>query len=146
MLAGQVIVWLVVSILLTKNEQLKVLPLPSLAVNTTVLMPTPEMVIPEGGDCVVVGNPQLSAVVAEYDARVAEQAAPKVTVCVAGQVTVGAVLSVRVTLNEQLLVLPFPSLAVNTTVLDPTPDTEVPEMGDCVTVTVPQLSAVLTAL
>ena len=65
----------------------------------------------------------------------------------AGQVIVGDVESTLFTVNEQEAgELPFPSLAVSVTVVAPTPDTVVPETGDCVTVGVPQLSAVLTAL
>ena len=64
----------------------------------------------------------------------------------AGQVTVGGVLSTLFTLNEQEAVFPFPSLAVKTTVVVPTPVTVVPETGDWVTVGVPQLSPLLTAL
>lgn len=122
-------------------------PFPSLAVNTTVVVPTPVTVVPEAGDCVTVGVPQLSEVaVALYAGKVAVQAAPKVNDCVAGQVTVGGVLSTLFTLNEQDVVFPFPSLAVKTTVVVPTPETVVPEAGDCVTLGVPQLSAVAVAL
>ena len=49
-------------------------------------------------------------------------------------------------MNEQVVVFPFPSFAVKTTVVAPTPVTVVPDKGDWVTVGVPQLSAVLTAL
>lgn len=51
-----------------------------------------------------------------------------------GQVILGRVTSILFTKNEQVAVLPFPSLAVKVTVLLPTPDTEVPDTGDCVTV------------
>ena len=58
----------------------------------------------------------------------------------------GGVLSTRFTVNEQVAVLPLPSLAVSVTVVAPTPVTVVPEIGNCATVGVPQLSEALAAL
>lgn len=52
----------VVSVLVTPNEQEEKLPLPSPTVNTTVVVPNPVTVVPEAGDCVTLGVPQLSAV------------------------------------------------------------------------------------
>ena len=44
------------------------------------------------------------------------------------------------TLNEQVDVLPLASMAVSVTAVTPTPATAVPAAGDCVRVTVEQLS------
>lgn len=110
-------------------------------------VPTPDMVLPDVGDCETVAEPQLSDVdTALYEGNATVQAAPKVTVCVAGQVIVGAILSILFTPNEQEAVLPFPSLAVKTTVVVPTAETAVPKMGDWVKVGVVQLSAILAGL
>ena len=63
-----------------------------------------------------------------------------------GQVMVGEVVSILFTLNEQVAVFPLPSLAVNTTVEVPTLDMVLPDVGDCETVAVPQLSEVVNAV
>ena len=53
---------------------------------------------------------------------------------------VGAVLSTRFTLKVHEVLLPLASVAVSVTTVVPTPETEVPETGDCVIVTAEQLS------
>jgi len=53
-------------------------------------------------------------------------------VCVVGQIIVGAIGSVRVTLKEQVAVFPLPSFAVSVTVVLPTPETVLPGAGSCV--------------
>ena len=58
---------------------------------------------------------------------------------------VGLVLSTRFTLKVQFDELPLASVAVSVTVVVPTPETEVPAAGDCVTVTDKQLSAVVAS-
>jgi hypothetical protein len=62
-LAGQVIVGAVWSATVTENEQLAVLPAPSVAV--IVMIWLPEIVPPAAGLCVLVGVVQLSEAVAE---------------------------------------------------------------------------------
>lgn len=107
-----------------------VLPWPSLAVKVTVVLPTPETVLPDAGNWLTEGVPQLSALLtALYAGRVAEQLAFNAMVWAAGQVMVGAILSTRLTVNEQEAVLPLPSLAVNVTVVLPTPVTTTPNAG-----------------
>lgn len=59
--AGQVMVGTDVSVLFTVKEQLFVLPLPSLAVRVTIELPTPVNTVPDAGDWVTTGVPQLSA-------------------------------------------------------------------------------------
>jgi len=59
---------------------------------------------------------------------------------------VGAVESETVTLNEQVPVLPLPSLAVSVTVVLPTPFKVVPGVGVCNILGVLQLSVLLTGL
>jgi hypothetical protein len=60
----------------------------------------------------------------------------------AGQLTVGAVVSLTVNVVVHVLVFPDPSVAVRVIVFDPWP-TIVPAAGLCVTVTGPQLSEVV---
>ena len=135
------------STLFTVNEQAIELPTPSVAVKKTVVVPVPVSVVPATGNWVTLGVPQLSAVLtALYKGNVAEQEASKINVCVAGQVISGGVMSKRLTSNEHEVELPFPSLAVKTTVVVPTPVTVLPAVGDCVTLCVPQLSDVLKGL
>jgi hypothetical protein len=62
----------------------------------------------------------------------------------AGQLTVGAVVSLTVKVTLQVLLFPAPSVEVTVTVCGPSP-TIVPAAGLWVTVTAPQLSE-LTAL
>lgn len=72
----------------------------------------------------------MSAILAGlYCGKDAVQEALSARVCVAGQVMEGDVMSVRVTLNEQVAVLPLPSLAVRVTVVLPTPETVLPDAG-----------------
>ena len=60
-----------------------------------------------------------------------------------GQVIDGLVLSTLFTLNWHEVVKPLASVAVKVTTVVPTPLTAEPIAGDCVTVTVPQLSAAM---
>ena len=53
---------------------------------------------------------------------------------------VGGVISTLFTVKVQVVLLPEASVAVSVTVIGPTENTAVPAAGDCVTVTVPQLS------
>lgn len=140
---GQVIAGGVVSTLFTVNEQVAVLPLPSLAVSVTVLLPTPDKAAPDTGACVTVGTAaQLSLTLAAlYADSVVVQLLLRVKVCVAGQEMVGGVLSTRVMVKEQVAVRFPASTAVSITVLLPTPVKVVPAIGDWVTVGVLQLSA-----
>ena len=64
---GHVIVGTVVSTLFTLNVQLALLPLASVTVKVTTVVPTPDTAVPAAGDCVTVSAPdtvQLSARVA----------------------------------------------------------------------------------
>ena len=70
----------------------------------------------------------------------AEQPAPKLRLCVLGQVIVGAVLSILLTTKLQVTALFPPSVAVRVMVMLPEPETLVPAAGDCVMITPLQLS------
>jgi uncharacterized protein (DUF983 family) len=72
---------------------------------------------------------QLSEAVAEYVTALAQ--APEAMYCVeiVGQVIVGAMLSVTVTVKEQVAVLPVPSVALAVTVVVPRPKV-LPEAGE----------------
>src|SRR3989441_56072 len=134
--AGQVIVGAWLSRTMTRCWQLAVLPLLSVAVQVTRLVPV--------GNCarallVIVTVPQLSLAVGLPNATPVAKQAPEFTLTVtsAGQVIVGTWLSRTTTRCWQVAVLPLLSVAVQVTRLVP--------VGNCagallVIVTVPQLS------
>ncbi len=63
------------------------------------------------------------------------------------QTNAGGVLSTFVTVNvHSVSQLPLMSVTVSVTVILPEPETEVPAMGDCVTLCTPQLSPVVAKL
>lgn len=64
----------------TLNEQVPVLPLPSLAVKVTVVLPTPLKMVPAVGVCNMLGVLQLSALLTGlYAGKVAVQEVPSVS-------------------------------------------------------------------
>src|SRR5690606_25116328 len=77
--------------------------------------------------------------------RTYSQSLLNATAWLAGQVITGAMLSMRFTLNVQVEVLPAASVTVKVTVVVPTPETEVPAAGDCVTEATVQLSAAVAS-
>jgi hypothetical protein len=136
--AGQVMLGAVTSFKMIVNEQVAVLPLPSLAVNVTVLASLwPLSAVFAEGDCVTVGFAlQLSPIeVGVYAPTTPAQLVLAAMVTFAGQVILGGVTSFKVTVNEQVAVFPFPSLAVSVTVSKSLwPFSAVFAAGDCVTV------------
>jgi len=125
----------------TLNEQVAVLPTASVAVYTTVVVPVPTAVPGEKLE-VRVGVPQLSPAVGAVHTAVVEQV---IKLCGQPLIT-GGWLSTTCTLKLQLLLLPFPSLVLNVTVVVPTPFNVVPAAGNWVKAGVPQLSAMVAGL
>ena len=111
----------------TVKLQVAALPLPSLAVAVTVVVPIGN-VEPEAGMYERVAVPQLSEAVAAKVTTALQTPAPAFTEILAGQVMLGAWLSFTVTVNEQVAVFPWPSLAVAVTVVVPKLKIE-PEAG-----------------
>ena len=131
MLDGQAIARGTVSTTVTEKLQAALLPDASVAVQCTVVVPLVK-VDPLAGIQLDVTPGQLSCAVTVQLARPVF-----VTTIFAGQTIVGAWLSTTITRCVQLLALPHPSVAVQTTGFVPT--------GNCegallVTLTLPQLS------
>src|SRR4051794_1507518 len=120
MFAGQLIEGACVSLTVTVNMQLPVLPDASVAVHVTVVVPF-ENVEPDAGEHVGVPTPgQLSLAVAFVYVTAAVHTFGAVDlVTLAGHVTVGACVSLTVTVNEQVLELPDASLTLQLTVVVP---------------------------
>jgi hypothetical protein len=93
----------------------------------------------------VPAQPSVAVASEVYDGMVPVHELFNTSVWFAGQVIAGGVLSTRVTVNVQVAVLPFASVAVSVTVVVPTPVTVVPAAGDCVIVTVPAQPSVAVA-
>lgn len=135
----------VVSLTVKVVEHVVVLPAASVAVIVTVVAPS-GAAKPAAGDWVTDVTPQLS--VAEMpvvkSGSEAVQFAPAEADCAAAHdVMVGAVVSLTVRVTVHCELLPATSVAVRVIVVAPRP-TEVPANGDCVTVTVLQLSRAVT--
>jgi hypothetical protein len=126
--AGHVMTGASVSLTVTVNEQLEVLPLPSSAVQVTVVVPT-EKLEPDAGTQVTVGaGLQLSVAVAVKLTTAAQVPTSLLTTIGAGQVMTGASSSKTVTVNEQVAALPAESVAVQVTVAVPSANVE-PDAG-----------------
>jgi hypothetical protein len=93
----------------------------------------------------VPAQPSVAVASEVYDGIVPVQELFNTSVWFEGQVIAGGVLSTRVTVNVQVAVLPFASVAVMVTVVVPTPVNTVPAAGDCVLVTVPVHPSVAVA-
>ncbi len=74
------------------------------------------------------------------------QFAPSTKVCVVGQLIVGGVWSTFVTVKVHSVSLPLMSVTVSVTIMLPALETNVPAVGDCVTLCTPQLSPVVAKL
>src|SRR6185369_2104069 len=120
MLAGQVMTGFWLSTTVTEKLQLAVLPWPSFTVQFTVVDPRPNDE-PLVGVQVTVAVPQLSVAVVEKVTLLEQLPPAAFTVIFAGQVMTGFWLSTTVTEKLQLAVLPWPSLAVQFTVVEPRP-------------------------
>jgi hypothetical protein len=121
MLAAQVIVGNSVSLTVTVNPQVAVLPLASVTLNTFVVTPTGNREpLARPAVCTVIGPEQLSAPVGEVKVAIALQSPASFTLLMlAGQVMVGNSVSVTVTVNPQVAVLPLASVTLNTFVVVP---------------------------
>ena len=127
------------------NEQLLVLPAASLTPHVTVDVPFGN-VEPDGGAQVGAATPgQLSDTVGAGYVTTAEHFPESVPVTtLAGQVIKGGCVSLIVTVNEQLAVLPEASLTVQVTVVVPFGNVE-PDGGEQTGAPRPQLSLTLSA-
>jgi len=106
--------------------QVAVLPLASVAVAVTVVVPTPNT-LPDAG-LADIPNEQLSLPVGVKLTTALHNPASVLCTMFSGQVTVGAWVSFTVTVKLQVAVLPLASVAVAVTVVVPTPNT-LPEAG-----------------
>lgn len=129
----------VLSITVTVLEQELVLPEPSVAVRVTAFAPT-SLQVKAVTEALREGVPQLSVLPLSIS-LVVMVAFPVPSKCteMLWQATVGAVLSITVTVLEQELVLPEPSVAVSTTALFPI-SLQVKDVADAPNVGDPQLS------
>jgi hypothetical protein len=115
---GQTMVGAVLSFTVTVCEQVAVLPLPSVAVHITVVVPTGNEL---GALLLMLTGVQLllSLAVALPNATVAVQAELAVVVMGPGHAMVGSVTSLTSTIKLQVAVFPEPSVAVYVTVVEP---------------------------
>src|SRR6185369_8783670 len=147
--AGQITVGGVVSLTVNVVVQVPLLPAASVAVTVIVCGPRPTRVPADGLWVSVIAalELQLSLTVTppKTFGTAAWQLAPALAVDGAGQISVGGVASVTVTIVVQLALLPAASVAVTVIVCVPRP-TNVPAAGDWVRVIAPsalQLSLTL---
>ena len=110
-------------------------PLPSVTVHSTVVVPKGYVL--EGWLFEVLATVQLSLVVGEPRLAMVAVQRPEAVFAVGetGQEMVGGVWSTFVIFAEHVLVFPLASVAVNVTVIVPTPETMVPAKGLWVIVT-----------
>src|ERR1043166_7842908 len=118
MLPAQLIVGFCWSRTVTLKVQLEVLPLASVAVQVTVLVPLAKL-DPEAGTHRIEPPGQLSVSVARKLTLLAHCPGAVLTVIGPGQLIVGGWLSTTVTLKVQFEVLPLASVAVHTTLVVP---------------------------
>jgi hypothetical protein len=124
---GTVTVGGVVSVTVTLKEPLAEFPEASVAVHVTVVCPTPK-VLPEAWSQL---TPGLGSMASEADTEKLTAAPPRPVAGVEmspGTVIEGAPVSDTVTPKEALPVLPWPSVAVQVTVVVPRPNV-LPELG-----------------
>jgi hypothetical protein len=142
MFAGQVKTGGSSSTIVTVNEQVAELPLGSVAVQVTVVVPTGN-VEPDVGTQPMEA-PQLSAAVTVKNTTALQTPVSVPCVMGPGQVMVGGSVSVTVTVKLHEAVLPLPSVAVQVTAVTPTGKNE-PDAGAHVTVRPGQLSVAVAA-
>src|SRR5437867_4251881 len=119
MLAGQIIVGGSLSLTVTVKVQLPSLPLVSLALQVTVVVPLLK-VEPLAGVQVTGLGPSYTSLAQAEKVTTAEHLPPSLGLVIgAGQLTTGASPSVTVTLNVQLPSLPLVSLALQVTAVVP---------------------------
>src|SRR5439155_1038892 len=143
MLAGQVMTGSSLSLTVTVKLHVALFPWPSLALQVTVVGPRAKL-LPLAGVQVTVAAPQLSVAVAVKVTLLAQVPPEVLTLMLAGQVTTGASASLTVTVKLHVALLPWPSSALQFTVVGPRAKL-LPLAGVQVTVAVPQLSVAVTA-
>src|SRR5262245_30306464 len=116
--AGHVIDGGCVSFTVTLNEHVAVLPEESVAVHVTVLAPFGKT-DPDGGLHTTDETRQLSEAVAVKLATAEDKPGAAGRLMFAGHVMDGGCVSFTVTVNEQVAVLPDPSVAVQLTLVTP---------------------------
>jgi hypothetical protein len=137
MLAGHVIFGGSVSLTVTVNVQLVVLPEASVATLVTVVVPLGKLV-PDAGVVATVTPGQLSLATGAGNVTIAEQSRGCVFVTMfAGQVMPGGSVSLTVTVKLALPCFPVSSVAVQLTVVVPLGST-LPDEGVQLTVMMPQ--------
>lgn len=127
LLAGQVIAGNCVSLTVTVKLHVAVLPDASVAVAVTVVVPFGKFV-PDGGLVTTLTPGQLSDAVTLKVTTLEHCPGVVVVTIFAGQVTRGGCVSLIVTVNEQLAVLPLASVTVQLTVVVPFGNVE-PDAG-----------------
>jgi hypothetical protein len=119
-LAGQVIEGASLSFTVTVNEQVAVLPEPSVATNAFAVTPVGKLLpLDKPVVWLSVDPVQLSLKLTEYVTIAAHWPGSVLTLTFAGQVIEGASLSLTVTVNEQVAVLPDPSVTTNVFAVTP---------------------------
>jgi hypothetical protein len=141
-LAGQAIAGACISTTVTVNEHEAVLPLESVAVELTVVVPFGKAE-PDGGLLTTVTPGQLSVAVTVKFTTAEHEPAAAGTDTLSGQSIAGGSISFTVTVNEQVAVLPPESVAVAITVVVPF-GKEDPEGGVLTTITPLQSSEAVT--
>jgi hypothetical protein len=127
--AGQVMTGGVVSTTVTVKLHEELLPLASVAVQVTVVVPI-RKVLPDAGVQTTTGfGSQISLAEAEKLTAAPAGLVHSTPLMLAGHVMTGGVVSTTVTVNEQLAELPLKSLAVHVTVVVPMRNV-LPETGE----------------
>ena len=111
----------------TKKVQVSVLPLLSVAMQVTMVVPTGKK-LPDGGVQTTVSPVQLSVTEAAYTTTAPQLPVSLSCVMSAGQLATGGSVSSTVTSKVQVVVVPAASVAVHVTVVTPTGNT-LPEGG-----------------
>jgi hypothetical protein len=144
MLAGQLMAGNCVSRTVTVKVQVLLLPLLSRATFVTVVVPTGKAA-PLAGVLVMLVTAQLSVAVKTNVTLLAHEPRAALTVMLVEQVIEGGCVSVTVTVKEQVLVLPLPSVATKRLVVTPGGKVEpLAEPAVCVSVAPEQLSLKVT--
>lgn len=116
------------SLTVTRKDEVAVFPAESVAVQVTVVFPTPK-VAPEGGEQLTNGEGSTRSVAVTWYVTTAPVGPVASAVRSAGTVNDGRVVSWTVTVKDALAVLPEESAAVQATVVVPRRKTE-PEAGE----------------
>ena len=134
----------VVSFTVTVNDPVALLPRVSDAEHNTVVVPSGN-VEPEAGVQITVREPSTKSVAEATKLTIAPDALEASTVILDGSVSLGAVMSLTVTVNEAVPVLPAESVAEQLTVVVDIGNVE-PEAGVQVGVKAPSMLSVAVAV